>query len=226
MDRKKFFIFLILFEFIIISLFSNFNKVSAASFSELGVPDWIPTPSEAYDCIGSFERNYASPDKYALYRLTYVRDGRPMVSYRYIFINAKDKFCDNDGVIDCTDCFVCVIFNDYASDLSSKPSDTSYHFQLMDGCMGTANYHDFSNHECTYLFSTFNIYADNSYSDDKIRFLLTSPPTLSMGDIVLQNKDKVLKQVVLLLPIALVTLVSLIGLKKALAILMNFLRKS
>ena len=74
MDRKKFFIFLILFEFIIISLFSNFNKVSAATTLDWkDLPDGCPTPTDVYNSLPDDQKSLVSPDKYAFYSLTYHR---------------------------------------------------------------------------------------------------------------------------------------------------------
>lgn len=234
MDRKKFFIFLILFEFIIISLFSNFNKVSAATTLEWkDLPDGCPTPTDVYNSLPDDQKSVVSVDKYAFYSLTYHRITNTEVQswkrYSYIFISDTSHFADKEGWYN-SDCdYVLCTFHDFNTSLSSEPDNWEFSSSILTGNDWTNVYHSISlddYHILDYYFSTFNIYDGKAYSDEHIRFLQTPPPKISMGDIVLQNKDKVLKQVVLLLPIVLVTLVSLIGLKKALQMLMNFLRKS
>ena len=235
MDRKKFFIFLILFEFIIISLFSNFNIVSAATTLEWkDLPSGCPTPNEVYNSLPDDQKSLVSPDKYAFYSLTYHRITNKEVQtwkkYSYIFISDTSRFSHSQGyfMTDSGD-FVLCTSHSFNTSLSSEPDNWEFSSEILTGGGWSNVYQSISlddYHILDYYFSTFNIYDGKAYSDEHIRFLQTPPPTISMGDIVLQNKDKVLKQVVLLLPIVLVTLVSLIGLKKALQMLMNFLRKS
>ena len=227
MDRKKFFIFLILFEFIIISLFSNFNKVSAATTLVCkDLPSGCPTPAEVYNSLPDDQKTVVSADKYAFYSITYTRNSHKenWKSYCYIFISDTSHFADEDGWFISDNKYIRCTFHDFDTSLSSEPENWEFTPTILEGWNDA--FHALEDHEVDYYFTTFNIYDDKSYSDEHIRFLQTSPQTLTIGDIVRQNKDKVLKQVVLLLPIALVVLVSLIGLKKALQMLMNFLRKS
>lgn len=210
----------ILLTFLIFLLFICNSSVFAASITDFDVPSGFPSPSAVYNSLPDNLKKIYSPDLYCLCAI----DDATSREYNYYFLQEGTKFRDTEGWCQCSaKSYLRVSFPRY--DFSSVPTDFT-NFTTFESDYNDTYGSVYDRFKCKYLFSTFNVYADRSYSDDKILFLQTSPLTLSMGEILLQNKDKVLHQVVLLLPIVLVALVSLIGLRKALQMLMNFLRKS
>lgn len=211
MDRKKFFIFLILFEFIIISLFSYTSKVFASSITynnqEINLSLYDSNPALLL---------YDSEENHYIYFKFFVTGYQPTLSddVKYYCTKSDDDSLTfgaylNSSPMDHVDLYYYDIASGSVSGLISSFATYSY-------TLSSSRYH------CVY--KNVNVYSDSTFSAlSTSSFFLLAP----LAQIVeRQNLTPVLAQVVHLLPLILALLVSFIGLKKALTMLFHFLRKS